>query len=224
MTSKTETRLRPAEVIEKYGGCLELAPMDKYFHDISVGLYVKDGVSTVWSYSRREGVEERLRAIRDQMVVLGGMAPVEGVSNQLRFDCGELHPRTLRFLIAQAVGKAPDYAPPGGAMSIGDSKSALTIHVEDAGDPERNVYRVSLEGEANNAALRLRMVLAGFVRYGEMEQVGDSGVSFSCGRKHDALIRILLPYSRNISSVETMMAAEAMRGQMTTNTLGFSQV
>ena len=63
------------------------------------------------------------------------------------------------------------------------------------------MYRVSLEGEANNAALRLRMVLAGFVRYGEMEQVGDSGVSFSCGRKHDALIRILLPYSRNISSV-----------------------
>ena len=175
MTSTTENRLRPAEVIEKYGACLELAPMDKHFHDISVGLYVKDGVSTVWSYSRREGVEERLRAIRDQMVVLGGMAAVEGVPNQLRFDCGELHPRTLRFLIAQAVGKAPDYAPPGGAMSIRDSKSALTIHVEDAGDPERNVYRVSLEGESNNAALRLRMVLAGFVRYGEMEQVGDSG-------------------------------------------------
>ena len=132
MTFKMESRLRPAEVIEKYGGCLELAPIDKHFHDISVGLYVKDGVSTVWSYSRREGVEERLRAIRDQMVVLGGMAAVEGVPNQLRFDCGELHPRTLRFLIAQAVGKAPDYAPPGGAMSIRDSKSALTIHVEDA--------------------------------------------------------------------------------------------
>ena len=60
MTFKTESRLRPAEVIEKYGGCLELAPIDKHFHDISVGLYVKDGVSTVWSYSRREGVEERL--------------------------------------------------------------------------------------------------------------------------------------------------------------------
>jgi hypothetical protein len=36
-------------------------------------------------------------------------------------------------------------------------------------------------------------------------------------------MRVLLPYSRNISSVETMMAAEALRSQMTTNTLGFSQ-
>ncbi len=36
-------------------------------------------------------------------------------------------------------------------------------------------------------------------------------------------MRILLPYSRNISAVEGMMEAEAMRGQMTTGTLGFSQ-
>ena len=218
-------RLRPAEVINRYGQCLELVPLDRRFHDISVGLYVKDGVSTIWTYSHREGVEERIREVRDQMIALGGMEAVGDGHNQVRFPCGQLHQRTLRFVMSQAVGKAPDYAPPQGQLSIQDSKSAFTIHAQLLDDEGhgRSVYGVSLEGEARNAAMRLRMVLAGFTRYGEMEQVGESGVAFACGMPHDALMRVLLPYSRNISSVETMMAAEALRGQMTTGTLGFSQ-
>ncbi len=226
MATSTE-KLRPSEVIERYGQCLELVPLDRRFHDISVGLYVKDGVCTIWTFSRKEGVEDRIQEIRDQMIALGGMEAVEGTNNQVRFPCGHLHQRTLRFVISQAVGKAPDYAPPQGELSIQDSKSALTIRLEPPAFPQGSdgpaVYEVSLEGEARNAAMRLRMVLAGFTRYGEMEQVGESGVAFACGLAHDALMRVLLPYSRNISSVETMMAAEAMRGQMTTGTLGFSQ-
>jgi hypothetical protein len=35
-------------------------------------------------------------------------------------------------------------------------------------------------------------------------------------------MRILLPYSRNVSAVENMMEADALRGQMTTGTLGFT--
>ena len=219
-------RLRPAEVIERYGQCLELVPLDRRFHDISVGLYVKDGICTIWTFSRREGVEDRIREIRDQMIALGGMQAVGNTHNQVRFPCGQLHQRTLRFVMSQAVGKAPDYAPPQGELSIQDSKSALTIHADLSAENNEDgqaVYNVSLEGEARNAAMRLRMVLAGFTRYGEMEQVGESGVAFACGMPHDALMRVLLPYSRNISSVETMMAAEALRGQMTTGTLGFSQ-
>ena len=217
--------LRPAEVMERYGQCLELVPLDKRFHDISVGLYVKGDVCTVWTYSRREGVEGRIREIRDQLIALGGMEAVEDSHNQVRFPCGQLHQRTLRFVMSQAVGKAPDYAPPQGQLSIQDSKSALTIRAELTAESQDGsaVYSVSLEGEARNAAMRLRMVLAGFSRYGEMDQVGESAVAFACGMPHDALMRVLLPYSRNISSVETMMAAEALRGQMTTGTLGFSQ-
>ena len=219
--------LRPVEVMERFGQCLELVPLDRRFHDISVGLYVKGEVCTIWTYSRREGVEERVREIRDQLIALGGMQAVEGTENQVRFPCGHLHQRTLRFVMSQAVGKAPDYAPPQGELSIQDSKSALTIHVHPAaitkGDDGPAVYEVSLQGDARNATMRLRMVLAGFSRYGEMEQVGESGVAFACGMPHDALMRVLLPYSRNISSVETMMEAEALRGQMTTGTLGFSQ-
>ena len=221
-------RLRPAEVIERYGQCLELVPLDRRFHDISVGLYVKADICTIWTFSRREGVEERIREIRDQMIALGGMEAIKDTHNQVRFPCGQLHQRTLRFVMSQAVGKAPDYAPPQGDLTIQDSKSAMTIHADlssESGEEhgERAVYNVSLKGEARNAAMRLRMVLAGFTRYGEMEQVGESGVAFACGMPHDALMRVLLPYSRNISSVETMMAAEALRGQMTTGTLGFSQ-
>ena len=169
----TESRFRPAEVIERYGQCLELVPLDKRFHDISVGLYVKDGLCTIWTYSQREGVASRIQEIRDQMIALGGMEAVDGAHNQVRFPCGQLHWRALRFVMAQAVGKAPDYAPPPGEMSIPDSKSALTIRVEPPAEPGaecRSVYVVSLEGEARNAAMRLRMVLAGFTRYGEMEQ------------------------------------------------------
>lgn len=221
-------RLRPAEVIERYGQCLELVPLDRRFHDISVGLYVKDGICTIWTFSRKEGFEQRIREIRDQMIALGGMEAVDGADNQVRFPCGQLHERTLRFVMSQAVGRAPDYAPPQGELSIQDSKSAFTIRANLSGELSVEhgggaVYHVSLEGEARNAAMRLRMVLAGFTRYGEMEQVGESGVSFACGMPHEALMRVLLPYSRNISSVETMMAAEALRGQMTTGTLGFSQ-
>ena len=219
-----QERLRPAEVLERFGQCLELVPIDRRFNDISVGLYVKDGICTIWTFSRKQGVGERIREIRDQMIALGGMEAVDGTDNQVRFPCGQLHQRTLRFVMSQAVGKAPDYSPPQGDMVIQDSKSALTIHVDPPSITERQaVYGVSLQGEARNAAMRLRMVLAGFARYGEMEQVGESGVAFACGLPHNALMRVLLPYSRNISSVETMMEAEALRGQMTTSTLGFSQ-
>jgi len=219
---RTKDRLRVAEVIEKYGQCLELVPIDPHFHNISVGLYIKDGTCTVWTYSQMDGAQKRIEQVRDQMVSLGGLVPVEGTHNQVRSPCGHLHVRPTKFLLAQAVGKAADYAPPGGAMSIPDSKTNLTLHVSGSESDGRWVYQVSTEGEAPNPAIRLRMVVAGFVRYGEMEKVSDTEVSFPCGQRHDELLRILLPYSRNVSAVESMMEEEAMRGQMTTGTLGFT--
>lgn len=211
-----------AEVIEKYGRCLELVPIDPHFHNITVGLYVKDDTCTVWTYSTVDGVQGRIEQVRDQMVALGGLVPVEGTNNQVRFPCGHLHVRPAKFLLAQAVGKVADYAAPVGAMSIPDSKTKLTLHVSGSEAGGKWVYQVSGEGEAPNPAMRLRMVVAGFVRYGEMDKVSDTEVSFPCGQRHDELLRILLPYSRNVSAVESMMEEEAMRGQMTTGTLGFT--
>ena len=213
---------RVAEKLKEIGSCLELVPMDPHFGGVSVGLYVKDGVCTVWSFSRTDGVAERLRAIRDQMVKLGGVVPVEGEGNQFVFPCGLIHVRPVKFLLTQAVTKSPDFTHPEGPMRIKDTKSDLMLTVTGIQRDDRYIYQVSGEGETRNPALRLRMVVAGFVRYGEMEKVGDTEVAFLCGQRHDELVRLLMPYSRNISAVESMLEAESMRGQMTTSTLGFT--
>ena len=218
----TGNRPSVAKIIEEYGQCLELVPMDPHFYGISVGLYLKDGVCTLWSYTGKPGLEERITAIRDQFVALGGLTPVDGTHNQIKFLCGGLHLRALRFLLAQAVGKSPDFSPEGDGLSIRDTRTKLTLNVSGKETTECYIYELSATGEATSIPARLRMVVAGFVRYGEMEKVGDAEVAFPCGQRHDRLMGILMPYSRNISAVEDMMEADAMRGQMTTNTLGFS--
>ena len=220
--TKITQRLRVSDVIERYGKCLELVPSDPHFHDISVSLYVKDGTCTVWTFSQRPGVEERVQRIRDQLVALGGLAPLEESHNQVKSSCGYLHVRPVKFLLAQAVGKDPSFAHPEGEMSIKDTKTKLMLSVSGREEDGRWVYQVSGEGEAPNIPMRLRLVVAGFVRYGEMEKVSDTEVTFPCGQRHDKLIRLLMPYSRNVSAVESMMEAEALRGQMTTGTLGFT--
>lgn len=211
-----------ADVIQRYGSCVELVPVDPHFHHVSLGLYVSDGTCTVWTFSRKPGAQDRVEQVRDQLVAQGGLAPVEGAHNQARFPCGYLHLRAMKFLMARAVSQKPGQPPAEGRLSIADTRSALTLIVE--GRPEKAgwVYRVSGEGEAPNLPARLRMVTSGFVRYGEMEKVSDTEVTFPCGRRHDELVRLLLPYSRNVTAVESMMEAEAQRGQMTTGTLGFS--
>ncbi|MBM40250.1 MAG: hypothetical protein CL765_08025 [Chloroflexi bacterium] len=214
---------RPKDVIAKYGRCLELIPTDKRFNEISVGLYVKNAVFTIWSFSTKPGIEKRIEEIRDLLVSLGGMSPISGTHNQAKFDCGLIHNRPVRFLLSQAVGKDPEYTTSAASMEIKDSKSDLLIRAEGIDKDNIRCYQISATGEARNPAMRLRMIVAGFSKYGEMDKIGDQEVAFECRRNHDGLLRILLPYSRNVSSVETMMQAESMRGQMTTSTLGFSQ-
>ena len=55
---KATERVRVVDILQRYGKCLELVSLDPNFHDISVGLYEKDGVMTVWTFSRTPGVEE----------------------------------------------------------------------------------------------------------------------------------------------------------------------
>ncbi len=219
---RTKARMHVADVVERYGQCLELVPMDPNFHGISVGLYAKEGVATVWTFSRRPGVETRIRKIRDQLVALGGLEPVAGTHDQVRSPCGRLHGRPTKFLMMQAVEKDPDYAYPEGETGVKDLRSGLMLGVDAEESDGRAVYRVRATGEAPNRGTRLRAVAAGFVRYGEMEKTEDGGVVFPCGYRHDELMRLLLPYARNVSQVEDMLEAGGMRGQMTTGTLGFT--
>ena len=51
---------RVTDVISRYGRCLELVSMDPHFHEITVGLYLKDTIATVWSFSTVDGVDGRI--------------------------------------------------------------------------------------------------------------------------------------------------------------------
>lgn len=222
MTKTSIPKLSVTDAISKYGQCLELVSMDKHFHDISIGLYARENVCTLWTFSQKLGVSERIERIRDQLVTLGGMTPVDGTLNQTRFSCGCLHRKVLKFLLKQAVTKAPDYRHPEGEIAIKDTKSQLNLKVIPLQINEQRIYRVSAEGEDDESKRRLPAVILGFVRYGGMEKIGEREVSFSCGQSHDELARILLPHARNISAVQEMMETDALRGQMTTSTLGFN--
>ena len=39
-----------SQVRKEFGKCLELVSMDPNFHEISVGLFVKKNILTVWSF------------------------------------------------------------------------------------------------------------------------------------------------------------------------------
>jgi len=224
MTSlKNAQRGRVREVIATYGKCMELIPMDPNFHEITVGLYVKDGIGTIWTFSGKSGVEKRVEEIRDQLVELGGMVPVDGTHNQATFPDGEMYDRPLRFLLRQAVEKPYGTTHPEGRIEIKDLRSPLQIIATPEEIDGRWIYRVTAEGEYKNPKMRVRAVTQGFVRYGEMEKVDVDAVTFPHGGRRDELIRLVLPYARNVTGTADMLEAEALRGQMTTGTLGFAQ-
>ena len=216
---EAKERVRVVDVIDRYGWNIEMVTMDPHFHEITVGLYVKEGTFTVWTFSQKPGVEDRVLKIRDQLVALGGMAPVEGTHNQTTFSCGQGHGRPVKFLVMLAVEKDPGYTVPEGGIK--DLRSPLMLDLEASEVDGRWVYRVTAEGEAPNPEARLRAVTSGFVRYGEMEKAGD-GISFPCRERHDKLASLVLPYARNVTQVEEMLEADAQRTQMTTSTMGFT--
>ena len=50
-----DNSLSVIEVIKRYGKCLDLVPMDPHFNNITVGIYLKDEIITVWTYSKKSG-------------------------------------------------------------------------------------------------------------------------------------------------------------------------
>ena len=60
--------------------------MDPYFHDVTIGLFFKEPVMTIYSYSNRPGLEERLKVIRDRIVDVSGAISLDE-HNQATFPC-----------------------------------------------------------------------------------------------------------------------------------------
>lgn len=221
-TSNIRKNGQVEKILNCYGRCVELVPLDPNFHEISVSLLVKNGTATVWTFSRKPGVDDRIRQIRDQLVNLGELSPVTGTNNQARFSCGEWHTKPVKFLMMQAVEKKVSYRFPEGEISVKDLKSPLIFYVKATSYNRQHIYSVHARGESPNKTMRIAAVTAGFVRYGEMEKVHDGHVGFGCGQRHDGLMRLLFSYARNVTGSEDMLENAALRGQMTTGTLGFT--
>ncbi len=220
----TQTAQRPSvkETIKRLGRCIELISMDPHFNDISVGLFLKDRTLTVWSYSSVPGTEKRLEKIRDRIVALGDLETVSDSTNQARVPSGDILMQPMKFMFREAVEKDPDQLP-SGPIEAPDNKSTLTFTVEGEQQDDAYVYTVTATGEAARPESRIRATVGGFMRYGGCERLTPSTFRFPDGQKHDGFVRLLLPYARNVSAIERMLEAEDMEGQMTTQTLGFSQ-
>ena len=216
--------MKPQEVIEKYGTCLELISMDPFFHEITVGLFLKDSTLTVHSYSNKDGVKERLTQIRDRIVLFGGAKPLDGYYNQATYDCGMKNgccTSPLRFLLKRAVMKNDNYDSES-KITVKDLRSEMQLYLTPKEVEGKTIYTVSGEGEAKKPEIRYRAVVNGLNRYGGCVKVSHTEVSLQCFRRNDAIMKIILPIARNISATEDSLAAEDMAGQMTTQTLGFS--
>jgi hypothetical protein len=220
----TQTQQRPnvKETIKRLGHCIELISMDPHFHEISVGLFLKGTTLTVWSYSQVPGTPARLRQIRDRVVALGDLKPVKGSDVEAVIEPDGIWMKPLRFLFKEAVEREPSELP-SGPIEAADNKSTLTFNVTGEQTRDGYTYTVTAAGEAERALPRVKAVVGGFMRYGECQRVREDQFRFQDGKRHDGFARLLLPYARNVSAVESMLAAEELEGQMTTQTLGFSQ-
>jgi hypothetical protein len=219
--TQTQQRAGVKDTIKRLGRCIELVSMDPHFNDITVGLFLKGRVLTVWSYSSVPGTPGRLEQIRDRVVALGGFKKVPGSPNQAELSEGDILMRPLRFLFKEAVEKQSQ--PPTGPIEANDNKSTLTFRVEGGQQDGAYVYKVLALGNAERAEARIKAVVGGFMRYGECQRLAEDTFRFPDGERRDGYVRLLLPYARNVSAVETMLAAEELEGQMTVQTLGFSQ-
>ena len=215
--------MRVKERIKDLGHCVELISMDPYFEDITLGLFIKSKKLTVWSYSQAEGINFRINQVRDRVAKLGEFEIDPDSSSQVLLDDEFVPEQVLRFLFKEAVMKNPSLPVPTGEITAKDNKSSLTFIVDGNRTNEGFIYVVKSTGSAERRDARIRAVVGGFIRYGECNRVEMDKFQFSDGKRHDGFVRLLLPYARNVSAVENLLANEEMAGQMTTQTLGFSQ-
>ena len=214
---------RIAERIKELGHCIELVSIDPHFHDVTIGLFIKDGLMTIWSFSNREGIAGRIEEVRDRCTRLGDVIAVEGTTDQLKLTSDLYLDRALRFMFTFAVEKDPARELPTGRITAPDTKTKLVFVINGAEENGKYVYTISAEGRSDKAELRVRATVGGFVRYSDCERVDKNKFAFPDGKRYDSFARLILPLARNVSAVESQLAASELEGQMTTQTRGFSQ-
>ncbi|MFL2763567.1 MAG: hypothetical protein ACJ0A6_00970 [Dehalococcoidia bacterium] len=222
-------------ILSDLGRCIELISIDPNFNNISIGLYEKNGIYTVWSFSKVAGIKERIEEVRNQLINLGGMESISGTYNKAKYPNNQVFERPMKFLIKQAVEKPANYRHSTGPIKIKDLRSPLEITITPKQANSSNIYEVSaslpateknsgdsVSGVHTKPEIRINAIIRGLIKYGNMERVDNTSVKFSNGEKLDNLVRLILPYARNITGTQDMLDADSIKGQMTTNTLGFA--
>lgn len=200
-----------------YGRYIDLISMDKYFHNISIALHVREGdggrLFALHTYSRTAGAEDRVKAVAAFMVALGGMEPVAGVG--VRFPCGELHERAVKRMFNEMVMLDPATSLTPKPLSVHEAKTGRNIAVDCEQDSGGQwTYTVTADGPPEGLARRVATVAGGLLKLGDMQPVAgtEDRVRFSCGHDHRALVGLLLPRALNVRAVIAAEEAEQKRG------------
>ena len=199
------------------GRRIELVAMDPHFHEISMALYRRereDGPQLlVHTYSRIEGALQRVESVAAAMVALGGMQPVEGDAQRVRFPCGRSHHMASRRLFLEACKLPPASDATPRPLHVFDKKSSANVTVTSLGE---GAYQLHTDGQGDKVAMRRAAIAGGLVKLAEMEWLERDAdkIAFPCGRSHDKLVGLLLVRAQNVRSVERELEAAAARGQL----------
>ena len=208
---------------KELGTCIELVSMDPFFNNISVGIFKKNRNLTIWSFSNLPKLNERIEQIRDNCVLLGDVDILPGTTDKLVMKTDLYLERALRFMFTNAVQKEQKDFKLNGPISASDTKTKLKFFLDTHEEGSKIIYRVSAEGQHDKAHLRIRAVVGGFMKYAGCKRVSPEEFMFPDGKRYDKFARLILPVARNVSATENMLSQNEMQGQMTTQTLGFSQ-
>ena len=104
------------------GERVELVPMDMHFHDISLAFYQKEKRKgtryLIHSYSRMEGINDRITFVRDSAKILGGLESREDGS--LYFSCESEHLAGAKRIFLEAC-----------KIATGDKVHMLPLEIDD---------------------------------------------------------------------------------------------
>lgn len=202
--------------IQDFGRRIELISMDPHFHEISLGLYRLDGECPrfhIHSYSKKEGVAERVSFIKRAMAIFAGLVEDDG---HLSFPCGHEHRAAVRRAFLEAGKLSPGATDKAESKPLNtlDKKSGLTMHVTHQG---AGLYEVTAEGESNAKDRRIKVVANGLAKLGEMILIDgrDDQVQFPCKQDHDALTGLLLVRAPNVRAIVREQEMAAARGVLT---------
>lgn len=196
---------------------IELVSMDRFCDDITIALYVtQDGMTgTVHSYSRRDGVPERLSWLAEAMRTLGGMRLVGDDGRTVSFVCESWHELAARRVFLEACKLDPAVPVTPRPLEVDDIRKGQHIKLDPLGGGGYVVLDSPLDpGPPVPVAGRSSDVAAGLAKLAALsvDPDDDTRIQFDCGAPHDELAGLLLPRAINIRAALREQEMAAGRG------------